>query len=206
MNLDDLNTLHTLDELESRNDLTNRPNLERLHVLDDLQELDGGKGKADPPPVKMEIKDGNRRFNAACSCHSVPSVCFRLYRFQQVPRLTVQQEAQPPKHFPGKRLFVPELLHDPLTENLFLPDSICRITLFFQRGENVNFVFYHAFSLLNYQLVIVLYREDTHKTSVQNRQFIHTKFVYFENRHTHKKDVYYTHRGGQRNPGSTLKS
>lgn len=41
MNLDDLNTLHTLDELESRNDLTDRPNLERLHVLDDLQELDG---------------------------------------------------------------------------------------------------------------------------------------------------------------------
>ena len=37
----DLDTLHTLDELESRNDLTNRPNLERLHVLDDLQEMDG---------------------------------------------------------------------------------------------------------------------------------------------------------------------
>lgn len=72
MNLDDLNTLHTLDELESRNDLTNRPNLERLHVLDDLQELDGGKGKADPPPVKMEIKDGNRRFNAALESGEIP--------------------------------------------------------------------------------------------------------------------------------------
>lgn len=72
MNLDDLNTLHTLDELESRNDLTNRPNLERLHVLDDLQELDGGKGKAEPPPVKMEIKDGNRRFNAALERGDIP--------------------------------------------------------------------------------------------------------------------------------------
>lgn len=72
MNLDDLNTLHVLDELESRNDLTNRPNLERLHVPDDLQELDGGKGKAEPPPVKMEIKDGNRRFNAALERGEIP--------------------------------------------------------------------------------------------------------------------------------------
>ena len=43
VNLDDLNTLHALAELESRNDLTNRPNLERRHVLDDLQELDDSK-------------------------------------------------------------------------------------------------------------------------------------------------------------------
>lgn len=50
----------------------NLDDLERLHVLDDLQELDGGKGKAEPPPVKMEIKDGNRRFNAALERGDIP--------------------------------------------------------------------------------------------------------------------------------------
>jgi hypothetical protein len=138
--------------------------------------------------------------------HTAPALSsfFHLYRFQQVPRLTVQQGAQPGKHLPGKRLFVPELLHDPLTENLFLPDSISGIPLFFQRGKDVNFILYHVLSLLYYHLVIVLYRKETHKASVQNRQFMHTKFVYSENRHTHKKDVYYTHRGDKGTPNRNL--
>lgn len=46
IDLDDLDTLHALDELESlkdRHDLTERSNLERLHVLDDLTKLDSEK-------------------------------------------------------------------------------------------------------------------------------------------------------------------
>ena len=42
MNLDDrreLDTLHALDDLESRHELKERSILERLHILDDLKEL-----------------------------------------------------------------------------------------------------------------------------------------------------------------------
>lgn len=42
LNLDDLDTLHALDDLESRHELTERSILERLHILDDLKERDGG--------------------------------------------------------------------------------------------------------------------------------------------------------------------
>jgi len=43
LNLDDLKRLHALEDLESRHELTERSNLERLRVLDDLTELDAGK-------------------------------------------------------------------------------------------------------------------------------------------------------------------
>ena len=45
LNLDDrreLDTLHALDDLESRHELKERSILERLHILDDLKERDGG--------------------------------------------------------------------------------------------------------------------------------------------------------------------
>lgn len=51
IDLDDLDTLHTLDELESRHDLTERSNLERLHVLDDLKEMDKERAGATAPAL-----------------------------------------------------------------------------------------------------------------------------------------------------------
>ena len=51
MNLDDrreLDTLHALDDLESRHELKERSILERLHILDDLKEMEEKKPRPKP--------------------------------------------------------------------------------------------------------------------------------------------------------------
>ena len=43
-----------------------------LRRIDKCAALPSAEDKADPPPVKMEIMDGNRRFNAAFESGEIP--------------------------------------------------------------------------------------------------------------------------------------